>query len=97
MTSNESDTAKADQRKRATIRAKLEADGHEIEWTAEEVAAYLKMSRGLIYLLCHRREIPHRRIDLPGRERPLFRFKKADIDQWRDQYSQVVTVDEAKR
>ncbi|MGH9754946.1 MAG: helix-turn-helix domain-containing protein [Blastocatellia bacterium] len=77
--------------------AKLEAEGHEIEWTAQEAAAYLKISTNLIYLMCHRREIPHRKINLPGRERPLFRFRKSEIEAWREKYSTVVTLDESKR
>jgi len=97
MTSSEGDHRNTDRIKQAEILAEFEAQGIEVEWTAEEVAAYLKMSRGLIYLLCHRREIPHWRIDLPGRERPLFRFRRTEIDKWREDYSQVVTVDEAKQ
>ena len=78
--------------KLATAQAQLAAAGVEIEWTALEVAAYLACSKHLIYLMCHRREIPHRRIDLPGRERPLFRFRKSEIDQWREKHSEVVTI-----
>lgn len=81
-----------DQLKRASIRAKLEAGGIEVEWTAAEVAAYLACSENLIYDLCHKRQIPHRRIDLPGRERPLFRFRKSEIDKWRDHCSEVVST-----
>lgn len=75
-----------------TAQAQLAAAGVEIEWTAAHVAVYLACSKNLVYLLCHRREIPHRRINLPGRERPLFRFTKAEIDQWREKHSEVVTV-----
>ena len=75
-----------------TVQARLQAQGVDVEWTAAEVAVYLKCSTDLIYLLCHRRQIPHRKINLPGRERPLFRFRKADIDQWRDAHSEVITA-----
>jgi len=97
MTSSKGDNRSGDQTREAEILAKFEAEGMEVEWTAEEVATYLKMSKSLIYDLCHKRQIPHRRIDLPGRERPLFRFRKGEIDTWRENYSQVVTVDEAKQ
>jgi excisionase family DNA binding protein len=78
--------------KLATVQAQLSAAGVEIEWTAAEVAAYLACSKNLVYLMCHRREIPHRRIDLPGRERPIFRFRKSEIDQWREKHSEVVAA-----
>lgn len=94
MKSSESDYRGA---KLSTVKAQFEAQGIEIEWTAAHVAAYLECSADLIYQLCHRREIPHRRIKLKGRERLLFRFRKAEIDQWREEHSEVVTVEEAKR
>jgi excisionase family DNA binding protein len=79
------------------IKAQFEAQGAEIEWTTAHVAAYLECSINLIYQLCHRREIPHRRINLPGHQKPLFRFKKNDIDEWRELYSSVITLDEVTR
>jgi excisionase family DNA binding protein len=67
-------------------------DGIEIEWTTAEVAKYLSLSEALIYDLCHKRQIPHRRIDLPGRVRPKYRFRKSEIDIWREAHSTVVKL-----
>jgi predicted DNA-binding transcriptional regulator AlpA len=73
-------------------RAKLEAKGVEVEWTAEEVAAYLGMSPSSVYTLCRKRLIPHRQLRPPGWERPHLRFRKAEIDTWREKHSEVVAV-----
>jgi len=73
-------------------RAKLEAKGVEVEWTAEEVAAYLGMSPSSVWALCRKRRIPHRRLELPGHERAHLRFSKAEIDAWREKHSEVVVV-----
>ena len=77
---------------RKTTRARLQAAGAEIEWTAQEVAVYLSVSEVFVYNLCHKQQIPHRRIDLPGRERPLFRFRQAEIDAWRAKISEVIAA-----
>ncbi len=84
------DNGNGGQNKRAAIQAKFEADGIEVEWTAEELSVYLQRSRSSIYALAHARQIPHRRIQLPGRERPVFRFRKSEINKWRDQHSEVI-------
>jgi len=73
-------------------RAKLEAKGVEVEWTAQEVAAYLGMSPSSVYTLCRKRLIPHRQLKPPGHERPHLRFRKAEIDAWREKHSEVVAV-----
>jgi len=73
-------------------RARLEAKGVEVEWTAEEVAAYLGMSPSSVWALCRKRLIPHRQLKPPGHERPHLRFRKSEIDAWREKHSEVVAV-----
>ena len=74
-------------------RAKLEAVGVEIEWTTADVATYLQLSVRAVQSLCHRRQIPHRREWLPGRERPRYFFRQVDVEKWRAQHSEVIAVE----
>jgi excisionase family DNA binding protein len=50
--------------------------GREIIMTADEVAAYLRVNRTMIYRLLKRRELPAFKI---GSD---FRLRKTDIDEW---------------
>lgn len=75
---------KNEKRHRANIADDLRRQGIEIEMTVEEAAVYLNVTPRLIYELVAANHIPVRRIKLPDRKRPILRFSRAALDQWRD-------------
>jgi excisionase family DNA binding protein len=74
---------------RAWIADELRRQGIEIEMTVEETAVYLNVTPRLIYELVAAEQIPVRKIKLPGRKRPILRFSKTVLDQWRDECSKA--------
>jgi excisionase family DNA binding protein len=74
---------------RTWIADELRRQGIEIEMTVEEMAVYLNVTPQLIYELVAAEQIPVRKITLPGRKRPILRFSKTVLDQWRDECSKA--------
>ena len=72
---------------RARIADELRRQGAEIEMTVEEAAVYLNVTPRLIYELVAAEQIPVRKIFLPSRKRPILRFSRIALDQWRDKCS----------
>ncbi|MGH9765922.1 MAG: helix-turn-helix domain-containing protein [Blastocatellia bacterium] len=71
------------------IADELRRQGVEIEMTVEETAVYLNVTPRLIYELVVAEQIPVRKIKLPGRKRPILRFSRTALDQWRDECSKA--------
>ena len=71
------------------IADELRRQGVEIEMTVEEAAVYLNVTPRLIYDLVAAEQIPVRKIKLPGRKRPILRFSRTALDQWRDECSRA--------
>jgi excisionase family DNA binding protein len=71
------------------IADELRRRGVEIEMTVEETAVYLNVTPRLIYELVAADQIPVRKIKLPGRKRPILRFSRTALDQWRDECSKA--------
>ena len=74
---------------RTWIADELRRQGVEIEMTVEETAVYLNVTPRLIYELVAADQIPVRKIKLPGRKRPILRFSRTALDQWRDECSKA--------
>jgi excisionase family DNA binding protein len=74
---------------RTWIADELRRRGVEIEMTVEETAVYLNVTPRLIYELVATDQIPVRKIKLPGRKRPILRFSRTSLDQWRDECSKA--------
>ncbi len=74
---------------RTWIADELRRRGVEIEMTVEETAVYLNVTPRLIYELVAADQIPVRKIKLPGRKRPILRFSRTALDQWRDECSKA--------
>jgi excisionase family DNA binding protein len=74
---------------RTCIADDLRRQGVEIEMTVEETAIYLNVTPRLIYELVAADQIPVRKIKLPGRKRPILRFSRTALDQWRDECSKA--------
>ena len=74
---------------RTWIADELRRQGVEIEMTVEETAVYLNVTPRLIYELVATEQIPVRKIKLPGRKRPILRFSRTVLDQWRDECSKA--------
>jgi excisionase family DNA binding protein len=74
---------------RTWIADELRRRGVEIEMTVEETAVYLNVTPRLIYELVAADQIPVRNIKLPGRKRPILRFSRTALDQWRDECSKA--------
>ena len=74
---------------RIQIAEELRRQGIEIEMNVKEAAVYLNVTTRLIYDLVGSDQIPVRKIKLPGRKRPILRFSKAAIDEWRERSSEA--------
>jgi excisionase family DNA binding protein len=65
-------------------------DAENVIWTPKEVAELLHIDIDTIYLRCKNKELPHFRAG------KLYRFRKADILEWRDAQKKLskVSVDD---
>lgn len=75
---------RAEEINRITIADELRRQGIEIEMNVKEISVYLNVTSRLIYDLVAADQIPVRKIVLPSRKRPILRFSKSAIDEWRE-------------